>query len=104
MKIVLISCVKGKNESRSLAKDLYKGPLFKNSLCVAKSLQTDESKIFILSAKHHLLGLNTMIDPYEMTLKTFSNKEKSDWGKKVIQELKKVSNINIDESIILVGR
>ncbi len=104
MKIVLISCVKGKNESRSLAKDLYKGPLFKNSLCVAKSLQTDESKIFILSAKHHLLGLNTMIDPYEMTLKTFSNKEKSDWGKKVIQELKKVSNIDTDEFIILAGK
>jgi hypothetical protein len=39
----------------------------------------------------------------EMTLKTFSNKEKSDWGKKVIQELKKVSNIDTDEFIILAG-
>ena len=45
-----------------------------------------------------------MIDPYEMTLKTFSNKEKSDWGKKVIQELKKVSNIDTDEFIILAGK
>ena len=104
MKIVLISCVKGKRENELMAKDLYKGPLFKNSLCVAKRLQPDESKIFILSAKWYLLPLEKRIGPYEMTLKNFSEKEKEDWGKKVADELKRVSKLDTDEFIILAGK
>ncbi len=96
--------MKRKNKFRSMAKDLYKGPLFKNSLCVAKLIQPDESKIFILSAKHHLLSLNTMIEPYDMTLKKFNSSEKSEWGRKVIQEIKKVANIETDEFTILAGK
>jgi hypothetical protein len=104
MKIILISCVKGKNEGEMMAKNLYKGPLFKNSLCVAKKLQSDESKIFILSAKHHLLELNSLICSYDVTLKNFTINEKKEWGDKVISQLKMVSNIETDEYIILAGR
>jgi hypothetical protein len=102
MKIVLISCVKGKRKVRSKAKDLYKGPLFKNSLCVAYKLQPD--KIYILSAKHHLLDLEKEIDPYNLTLKDFSNNEKETWGKEVIKQLEEVADLKNDEFIILAGR
>lgn len=104
MKIILISCVKGKKDNEMIAKELYKGPLFKNSLCVAKKLQSDESKIFILSAKYYLVSLNKIIGPYDMTVKKFSDTQKKEWGKKVISELKKVSNIETDEYIILAGK
>ena len=104
MKIILISCVKGKNTNEMMAKLLYKGPLFKNSLCVAKKLQNDESKIFILSAKYYLVSLNKMIGPYDMTLKNFSDTKKKEWANKVISELKKVSNIETDEYIFLAGK
>jgi len=103
-RIVLISCVSRKGTIKSKARDLYKGPLFNNSLCVAKKLQVDEKSIFILSAKHYLVGLDDIISPYDMTLKKMSNSEKINWGKMVIYELKKVSNIDTDEYIILAGR
>jgi soluble P-type ATPase len=104
MQIILISCVKGKHDNEMKAKELYKGPLFKNSLCVAKKLQSDESKIFILSAKYYLISLNKIIGPYNMTVKSFSDTEKKAWGNKVITELKKVSNIETDEYIVLAGK
>lgn len=54
-RIVLISCVSKKRNVKSKAKDLYKGPLFTNSLAYGQALKPD--KIYILSAKHHLLNL-----------------------------------------------
>jgi cytoplasmic iron level regulating protein YaaA (DUF328/UPF0246 family) len=104
MRIILISCVKGKSDRPMIAKELYKGPLFKNSLCVARKLQNDESKIFILSAKYHLVSLNDLISPYDLTVKNFSDTQKKEWGNNVISELKKVSNIESDEYIILAGK
>jgi soluble P-type ATPase len=104
MKIILISCVKGKHDNEMKAKELYKGPLFKNSLCVAKKLQSDESKIFILSAKYYLVSLNKIIGPYDLTVKNLSHTQKKEWGNKVISELKKVSNIETDEYIVLAGK
>ncbi len=104
MRIILISCVKGKHVNEMKAKELYKGPLFKNSLCVAKKLQIDESKIFILSAKYYLVSLDKIIGPYDMTVKSFSDTQKKEWGNKVISELKKVSNIETDEYIVLAGK
>lgn len=103
MTIILISCVKGKKENKMKAKDLYKGPLFKYSLCVAKKLQSDETKIFILSAKHYLLDLNRVIGPYDLTLKKFSKTKKKEWGLKVLTELRNVSNIETDKFIVLAG-
>lgn len=94
--------------------DLYKGPLFKNSLAYGQSLKPD--KIFILSALHHLLDLDKEIEPYNVTLsnipnskrkadlKVLTSKEKIDWGKKVINQLKLVADIQNDEFIILAGQ
>jgi len=102
MKIVLISCVKGKKELPMKAKEIYKGPLFKNSLCVATTLQPD--KIFILSAKYHLLDLERIIEPYDLTLKKFTIAEKQAWGAKVISQLQLICNIKQDEIIVLAGK
>lgn len=102
MKIVLISCVKGKKSIRAKAKDIYKGPLFKNSLCVANKLKPN--KTYILSAKHHLLDLEKEIEPYSLTLKDFTDNQKSIWGKEVIKQLEQVSDLKKDEFIILAGK
>lgn len=102
MKVVIISCVKRKMQIKSKAKEFYKGPLFKNSLCVANKLDAD--KIFILSAKHHLLDLEKEIEPYSLTLKNFTKQEKKIWGDTVINQLKKIADLNIDTFIILAGK
>ena len=65
-KIVLISCSSMKSENKCKAQDMYISPLFKLSLQYALSICAD--KIFILSAKYHLLELDDVIEPYNVTL------------------------------------
>ena len=95
--IVLISCVSKKRGVKTKSKDLYQSALFKYSLTYAYSLRPD--KIFILSALHHVLDLETEIEPYDVTLsnvpkhkrktglKVLNTEEKKEWGKRVIEEL-----------------
>lgn len=64
--VVFISCVSKKLPRPARAQDLYISPLFKLNLVYAKRLKPD--KIFILSARHGLLGLNDRIAPYDTTL------------------------------------
>ena len=113
-KIVLISCVSSKNNSKARAKDLYISQLFKSSLAYSYSLNPD--KIFILSALHHLLDLETEIEPYNVTLSNIpkskrkkglivlSPAEKIDWGKKVVEMLSERTDLQNDQFIILAGR
>jgi hypothetical protein len=113
-RIILISCVSRKGTKNAKAIDLYKGPLFENSLAYGKSLKPD--KIFILSALHHLLDLDKEIEPYNVTLSNISNskrtadlkvltpKEKIDWGQKVIKQLKLETDLQNDQFIILAGK
>jgi hypothetical protein len=112
--IVLIACVSMKRDTKMKAKDLYISPLFKFSLVYAEKLKPN--KIFILSAKHHLLDLETEIEPYNVTLSNIPKKnrkegttflnaaEKKEWGKKVIEQLSKVSDLKNDKFIILAGQ
>lgn len=115
-RIVLISCVSRKGKTKAKAKDLYKGPLFTNSLAYGISLKPD--KIFILSALHNLLDLDEEIEPYDVTLSYISPKKKDKkpnlrvltnseaklWGEKVIEQLSKVADIKKDTFIILAGQ
>ena len=113
-RIVLISCVSKKGINRAKAKDLYKSTLFKYSLAYANSLHPD--KIYILSALHHLLELETEIEPYDVTLcnvpknkrkaglKVLNPEEKKAWGDIVIEQLSNQADIKNDHFIILAGQ
>lgn len=101
-KIVLISCVSKKLNYKSKAKDLYISSLFKKNLQYAKSIGPD--KIFILSAKHGLLGLDEEIKPYEKTLNTMNSREIKDWAKLVLKQLREVANLEEDEFIFLAEK
>lgn len=102
MKIVLISCVSKKLPFKSKAEELYISPLFKYNLRYAKSLSPD--KIFILSAKYGLIGLDEEIETYNQTLNKMSRKEREEWAKGVLEQLKKETNLQKDEFIILAGK
>ena len=116
-KIVLISCASKKRTVRSKAKEMYdKSPLFRKSLEYAGLLKPD--KIYILSAKHGLLGLEKEIDPYDETLsylsakqrakkpnvKVLSKEEKRTWSDNVVSKLRGISNLNKDNFIFLAGK
>ena len=113
-RIILIACVSQKGNKKAKAEELYESQLFVNSLAYAKQLQPD--KIFILSALHHLLELETEIEPYDVTissvpkkkrktgLKVLNAAEKRAWGKKVIEQLSTKTDLENDIFIFLAGQ
>jgi len=100
-KIILISCVSQKRSLRSKAKDLYISTLFKKNLAYARRLNPDA--IYILSAKYGLVGLDTEIEPYDLTLNTFSAGEIKNWADRVRKQLSKISDLQLDHYIFLAG-
>ncbi len=100
-KVVLISCVSQKLDRKSKAKDLYVSTLFKKNMAYAKTLNPD--KIYILSAKYGLLGLEDEIEPYNVTLNTMKVAEKKVWAEKVMSQLEKVESIEDRKFVFLAG-
>ena len=102
-KIVLLSCTKSKLDKPSQAQDLYSAsPMFRKTLEYGKSLQPD--KMFILSAKHHLVPLTKVLEPYDKTLKEMSSEEKKMWADEVIKQIKNQDlNLEKDQFIFLTG-
>ena len=100
--IVLISCGSKKLPHRAAAKDLYISSLFRLSRRYAQTLGAE--KIFILSAKHGLLGLNEVIEPYDLTLNKMSIKQRQQWADKVLRELNEVTDLSGDHFIFLAGK
>lgn len=85
-KIILVTCVAPKKNHKCAAKDLYQGDLFKKSMDFAEA--KNPAKIFILSGKHHLLELETEIEPYDVNLNNVLEAELKDWSAKVLTQLK----------------
>lgn len=98
-KIVLLSCGKKKRNRRTKAGDMYISPLFTKSLNYAKQkLRPD--KVFILSAKHGLLGLGDEIEPYD---KKLNDRERRQWASKVLKQLQSHANLDSDHFTFLAG-
>ncbi|WP_365959388.1 DUF6884 domain-containing protein [Mesorhizobium sp.] len=75
----------------------YQGDLFKKSLAYARSLKPDA--IYILSAKHGLVGLDDELDPYELTLAKMGVKERRAWAKGVCEQLSEHVDLTRDRLI-----
>lgn len=114
-KIILISCSSKKQNVKTTARNLYSSTLFKLSLEYAEVLNPD--KIYILSAEHHLVSLDTILEPYDTTLskvssaqllkkpnlKVLNKIDKINWGIKVLDQLSEVANFDTDEIMVLAG-
>jgi translation initiation factor 2 alpha subunit (eIF-2alpha) len=86
-KIVLLSCTKSKLDKPAQAQELYSAsPMFQKTLEYGKELKPD--KMFILSAKHHLVPLTKVLEPYDKTLKEMPKDEKEKWGETVYKQMK----------------
>jgi hypothetical protein len=100
--VVLVACVATKNNKPAPAKDLYASDLFKKSMDYAAKLAKPED-IYILSAKHHLLPINRVIKPYDMTLNDFDKEKKEKWADTVMDEIEDRYDINKTNFIFLAG-
>lgn len=102
-KIVLLSCTKSKLDKPSPAQELYSAsPMFKKTLEYGKSLDPD--KMYILSAKHHLVPMTKVLAPYDKTLKEMKKDEKEKWAEETIKQMKSAGlNLDKDTFVFLTG-
>ena len=102
-KVVLLSCTKSKTKHAAPAQELYSAsPMFQKTLEYGKSLKPD--KMFILSAKHHLVPLTKTLEPYDKTLKEMPKDEKEKWGEETIKQMRSAGiNPEKDTFIFLTG-
>ena len=107
-KIALISCSSAKAEVKYpntiKAESLYISPLFRKALKYAKE-KINADRIFILSAKHHLLNLNDQISEYDYTLNGKKTDVVKTWSEEVRRQLKAEGvDFTNDEIFILAGK
>lgn len=100
-KIALISCTSRKKTYKCPARELYsESSRFRLAYAFAKLVA---DKIFILSTKYGLVPEDRVIEPYNETLRGKSARERREWGEMVIRKLRKVSDIEHDDFIVLAG-
>ena len=99
--IILLSCSARKTAHPVPAAELYQGTLFKASLAWAQQQQPDA--IYILSAKHHLVEPDRVLQPYDLTLNDMPIAELRRWSDAVLEQLKSATDIERERFIILAG-
>ncbi len=99
--IVLVTCVAPKQNHACAAKDLYQGPLFERMMKYADALSP--KKIFILSGKHHLLHLDTIIAPYDVNLEQVPEADLLQWSETVLDQLRQEAHLKDDHFVFLTS-
>lgn len=85
--LALISCTKRKAGRRCSARELYSASdFFRKALSVVEAV-ADE--VYVLSAKHGLVGLSVSLSPYQKTLVGAPRKVQKDWAEKVYVSLRR---------------
>lgn len=99
--IYLLSCCKQKLSQPAKAEHLYQSIGFKKSLRYAQS--KNPGAIYILSAKHHVVALDDVLEPYDICLSTNPVEEPKVWAEKCLAQLGTSFNLKEDKFIILAG-
>lgn len=84
MNVVLIGCSKEKLDHEAPARRLYQGRLFLAAVAYAEAIG---ARWFVLSAAHGLVDPDETIAPYDVTLNTMGDAQRSAWGARVAQQL-----------------
>ncbi|HVT64555.1 MAG TPA: hypothetical protein VHD81_05335 [Mycobacteriales bacterium] len=83
--VYLVGCVKDKRSSAAPARDLYTSDLFRKRRAYAEAAG---KPWFILSALHGLTAPDDVLEPYDLALKDQSTSYRSQWGSKVVVDLR----------------
>lgn len=82
--IGLVACSKTKLRGAAPARELYTSRVFRASLVYA---QSKCDSVYVASAKHGLVSLEEVLEPYELTLATMAAFERALWGARIATEL-----------------
>ena len=99
--VYLISCCKEKLKFAAKAKDLYQSEGFKKRL--SEALSHNPNEILILSAKHHIVELDQVLEPYDVCLSNQTVGEQKKWAEICLADLSSRFNLKEDRFIILAN-
>jgi hypothetical protein len=99
--VVLVSCVKSKRDHPRRAGDMYTSTLFRKMMAYVEHLNPRST--FILSAKYGLLHPDTVIEPYEQTLKRMKARDRETWAHDVLSALGQTCDLETDQFVFLAG-
>lgn len=101
-KVALIACSEKKLPHAAQVKNLYTGERFRLALEWTK--RNDVDNVFVLSARHGLLALDEVREPYDESLAGKTPDELLDWGRDACKKLTMYVAGVIDEVIVLAER
>ena len=96
--VFLVSCGKNKKPSAALAKELYTSSRFQRTRA---SVEATGCPWFVLSAEHHLLDPEKIIEPYDKTLNGKPLEVRRAWAEKVIEQME--DNLPPAEIIVILA-
>lgn len=101
--VYLVACTKTKAAGPCAAKDLYTSPWFRKA---RRYVEARPGCWFILSAEHGLLDPETVIAPYETTLKRMDRSQRVAWAQRVHRQLlaRRLLPGFLAKIVILAGR
>ncbi len=80
----LVVCSRIKADRARPARELYVSPLFRAARAYA---ERHYAQWLILSARHGVVEPDTVVDPYDLSLRRLSARERELWGNRVAVEL-----------------
>lgn len=102
--LIVVGCGEAKLDRAAPARDLYTGSLFRDHLRLAVRLARGvEGRVVILSAAHGVLDLDTVIEPYDVTLAKLDATERMCWLVEVAGELQRRTT-PAEPIVALLGR
>lgn len=97
--ISIVQCVSKKLDSPQLGRNLYISPLFVNASAYAEKISDDW---FIISAKYGLVRPSDLLEPYDVTLKDLTARQRRDWAERVFSDIKLLLKTT-DTVVMLAG-
>lgn len=93
MKVALIGCGRRKRRGRWRVRDLYISNRFQMTLRYCLLVY---DAVYVLSAKHGLIGLDCLVDEYDTTLGQMSKVERERWSTKVTRQINRTIPIDAE--------
>ena len=86
-RIAFIGCSSTKARVPCTAEKLYQGVLFRKSLVYCRQERFDA--IYVLSAKYGLVALDDRLEPYDVSLRSFSRSKRLEWAEWVKEQMRR---------------
>lgn len=86
--VALVGCGKAKSETTKPARELYTGTLFRKAVAYA---ETHADEWYVLSAFHHLVHPDAVLQPYDRTFAGTRPMERFWWAHRVSEDLRRAT-------------